>query len=161
VFVVVFELILLLLVRGDCLRGLNGYINPSRQKRGGGGSAQHISSFRSGFERVPYEPGRQIIYVFILFSHNFIINVYHHYCSSFILHSSSCCQMKNSSSLPNSRVFRFSLRKFFFSFSPPKNKRRARERRAEYKFGSCEAQHQHKAHKVLLFSSRFSHFKKG
>lgn len=32
--------------------------------------------------------------MFVLFSHNFIINVYHHYCSYSISHCSSCCQMK-------------------------------------------------------------------
>lgn len=53
---------------------------------------KHISSFRP-FRTCSYE--KHIIYgMFVLFSHNFIINVYHHYCSYSISHSSSCCQMK-------------------------------------------------------------------
>lgn len=54
-------------------------------------AGKHISSFYS-LRTCSYE--KHIIYVFVLFSHNFIINVYHHYCSYSISHCSSCCQMK-------------------------------------------------------------------
>ena len=56
------------------------------------------------FERVHmYE--KHIIYVFVLFSHNFIINVYHHYCSYSISHSSVLIL------LPDEKLFA----SFFFS----------------------------------------------
>lgn len=95
---------------------IEGTTTPRRQSAG---SAKHISSFRSRFRTCSLVRASEehIIYVFILFSHNFIINVYHHYCSSFILHSSSCCQMKNSF-FGVSRFFRFffALAAFFYFF---------------------------------------------
>lgn len=49
-------------------------------------NGKHISSFHNVSNVFIYE--KHIIYVFVLFSHNFIINVYHHYCSYSISHSS-------------------------------------------------------------------------
>lgn len=69
-------------------------------------TAKHISSFHSALNVFIYE--KHIIYVFVLFSHNFIINAYHHYCSYSISHSSVPIL------LPDIKLFCFI---FFWSFS--------------------------------------------